>query len=178
MRNQKEIDWFWSGVKRKDDISCWNWTRGKSGGYGIMRWRGRYTRTHRISWEIRFGKIPEGKFVLHRWDNRTCINPAHLFIGTQQDNMADMNKKGRHGGPIGDQVFTCKLDRDKVKQILVEFYNTPKFLGKISRLSERYGVSRSTICAIVYRKIWKYVELITPASSTTELKRTGFSFRD
>lgn len=83
--------------------NCWLWTaalRGKSG-YGCMKVDGKVVDSHRLSWEIHFGKIPEGLLVCHTCDNRICVNPAHLFLGTQSDNMKDCLKKGRMFIPKG-----------------------------------------------------------------------------
>ncbi|WP_150671015.1 HNH endonuclease signature motif containing protein [Pandoraea anhela] len=90
-----------------DQISgCWNWIGTKDRvGYGRIkislgsRAFFRFSSAHRYAYELWIGRIPEGMNVLHRCDNRACCNPAHLFIGTQRDNMLDMHAKGR--GPRG-----------------------------------------------------------------------------
>lgn len=69
-----------------------------------LRFRDGYGRVgskqaHRVAWEQTYGPIPEGLFVLHRCDNRPCVNPEHLFLGTNTDNMQDMVAKGRHVNP-------------------------------------------------------------------------------
>ncbi len=86
------------------ESGCWEWMLQKDrGGYGRMkiqmgsRDRFRFTSAHRYAYEIFVGPIPEQMHVLHRCDNRSCCNPAHLFIGTHQDNMRDMHAKGRNG---------------------------------------------------------------------------------
>lgn len=76
---------------------CWLWTgakRGKSG-YGAMKYNGKVVATHRVSWMIHNGEIPDGLNVCHKCDVRLCVNPDHLFLGTQSDNMMDCSNKGR-----------------------------------------------------------------------------------
>jgi len=85
---------FWMNV-RCQDSGCWEWSKCRHPeGYGEF-WAGRRFRTHRYSWQMHFGDIPDGMFVCHHCDNPPCVNPAHLFLGTHQDNMRDMIAKGR-----------------------------------------------------------------------------------
>lgn len=96
---------FWAGVKKTE--TCWLWIKANNGGdgrthiYGVMG-RGRrgegLIRTHRYSWELHNGPIPEGLCVLHRCDEPLCIRPDHLFLGTLKDNTQDMVTKGRASG--------------------------------------------------------------------------------
>lgn len=83
--------------------SCWVWTGGLArGGYGIFMLKSigigkkKFKRAHRYSWEIHFGEIPNQLLVLHKCDNPPCVNPDHLFLGTQTDNVRDLVQKGRH----------------------------------------------------------------------------------
>lgn len=90
-------DRFWKRVVKSD--GCWLWTGNRAvGGYGVIL-PGGGTRglalAHRVSWEIHFGPIPDGMHVLHKCDNPPCVNPAHLFLGTQRDNNTDKVRKGR-----------------------------------------------------------------------------------
>lgn len=89
---------FWEKVNRTNNPSeCWNWVASKlKHGYGkISVSRSVWKLSHRISWEIAFGEIPDGLFVCHKCDNPSCVNPNHLFVGTAKQNTQDMISKGR-----------------------------------------------------------------------------------
>jgi hypothetical protein len=88
---------FWNKVNIPSLSDCWEWQGSKNKhGYGHFKYKRKTHRAHRISWTLIKGEIPEGMCVLHRCDNRLCVNPFHLFLGTNQDNMDDKMKKNRH----------------------------------------------------------------------------------
>jgi hypothetical protein len=90
-----EVGRFWSKVDKSGE--CWVWTAKAlcENGYGRFYVGKKPLRAHRYSWELANGPITDGLFVCHRCDNPPCVNPAHLFLGTHQDNMQDMVAKGR-----------------------------------------------------------------------------------
>jgi hypothetical protein len=87
--------------KGRDDGGCWIWTGAikkpdrRNGGYGIFNVKGRSIRAHKFSYEWFYGKVPDGKVILHSCDERRCVAPGHLVLGTASGNMEDAMKKGR-----------------------------------------------------------------------------------
>jgi hypothetical protein len=143
---------FWKYVDVRGEDDCWEWTAYRNeDGYGKLRDGQSTTSTHRISWEIHFGEIPEGMLVCHKCDNPPCCNPAHLFLGTYLDNSTDKINKGRDNHSSGENHPGAKLTWDKVRNIRKEYI--PGKFG-CRRLANKYGIDRSTVYDIISNKNW------------------------
>lgn len=109
---------------------------------------------HRAAYISAKGEIPDGLRILHTCDTPACCNPAHLILGTQQDNIADMIKKGRHKANKGEDCHKSKLTTKQVLKIR-ELYHS----GLLDRyqLAKKYKVHKNSIMAIVENKTWKHL---------------------
>lgn len=154
---------FWEKVDKNGPLPkelpeigpCWLWT-GKARhyfGYGDVTLRGYKSRSHRISWILENGPIPEKMSVLHKCDNTSCCNPAHLFLGDQKDNALDMWKKNRGSCGFGENHAKAKLTIEAVKEvrILIQQGFTMREIGKI------FGVDHTQIVRINTGQRWKSV---------------------
>lgn len=143
---------FWNKVHKTN--TCWNWVGCLSyNGYGLFRLKGKNIRAHRLSYEWVFGPIKSGMLICHICDNRRCINPEHLFIGTQKDNIKDMFNKKRQIRHSGEDHYNHRLTKNKVIEI------RKLHLSGIStyELARNYGVSQGAVSDIVRRKTWKHI---------------------
>lgn len=142
---------FWEKVDKSGD--CWLWTASLTrGGYGQFPLRkGIIRRAHRIAWQLANGDVPEGMWVLHRCDNPRCVRPDHLFLGTPQDNSADMAAKGRGSKLRGSAKPGAKLTEADV--VIIRAERARGVTG--TELGRRYGVHRSTIYHICQRDHWR-----------------------
>ncbi len=155
---------FWSHVTKDGPTMphmttpCWLWTGViGSGGYGVLNaesvGRG-VLRTHRISYEIHVGPIPDGLLVLHACDRRSCCNPAHLRVGTAADNSRDMRIRGRTGSRTRGAVrYNAKLTSETVLSIRADRSAGVKCIA----IAAQYGVSESCVSAVTTGRSWRHV---------------------
>lgn len=142
--------------RSSDPDQCWGWNGPKNHSYGVLGSGYSDVRVHRLVWEKEFGPIPEGMQVCHSCDNPPCCNPRHLFLGTQADNNADKESKGRGTKPpkmVGIDHFNAKLTDSDILDIqqLLEWGMLQRSIGV------RYGVHQTLISLIKGRKIWTHV---------------------
>lgn len=149
---------FWAKVSKADGDSCWGWTGALiSTGYGLISVRGELTLAHRYSYTVNVSPIPDGLHVLHRCDNPKCVRPDHLFLGTNNDNIADRVAKGRGRGPrpglAGEKNRNAKLTADAVRRMRILAASGVSHLA----ISKQFSVSRTTANRIINRKSWASV---------------------
>jgi hypothetical protein len=131
----------------KLDNGCWQWrSHTDKDGYGILYGNNKNIRAHRLSYEIHHGAIKEGMIICHHCDNPGCVNPDHLFAGTQKDNAQDALNKGRHY--TGEKNGRSKLTKEIVKEILVSDLNG-------QQLADKFGVTRATINRVKRGESWQ-----------------------
>lgn len=143
-----------------DSKGCWNWRlcRDKDG-YGYFSGSGQ-TRAHRFAYTAFRGSVPAGMYVCHTCDNPSCVNPDHLFLGTQADNKADCDRKGR--GPLGETHGNSRLTVSAVRDIL----KNCRPLGahhswwSVREFARKYGVDPCTVGDVLKRRTWRHVGLL------------------
>lgn len=145
------VERFWEKVDKRG--ACWLWlgtytTRGNYASFCAKYQGVTFYRGHRFSWHIHNGPIPKGKFVLHKCDNPWCTNPEHLWLGDNDDNMADKIEKGRHRP--GEQHGMAKITEKDV-----EFIRSCDLTAK--QLAKRFGLHDGTIYNIRNGKSWRHL---------------------
>ena len=142
-----------NGIIINLENGCWEWRRSRNQyGYGTLTLVGKTVLAHRLSFELFIGDIPEGQFVLHECDNPSCINPSHLHLGSQSDNMKECYIRGRtRGCCVGPPIRLCgerngqakltKTDVERIRELLATGLAQRK-------IATKYGVSQSQISNI------------------------------
>ena len=140
---------FWSMVKKDGPDSCWEW-QGYilRDGYGAFHFQGKRVTASRFAWILAFGEIPQGMCVLHKCDNPACVNPRHLFLGTQKDNMHDAVLKWRKSGPHNGRTKLTWPQVDAIRLLFKSGWSTRK-------LAKLFGVDHKTVWQIRAGKTWK-----------------------
>ena len=153
MKGEQPRKRFMDKFEIDEKTGCWIWTASRDkDGYGFLKFRGKQDKAHRVAWVLYRGEIPAGLIVCHTCDNPPCVNPEHLFIGTQKDNA--MDKVGKNRSCYGERVNTSKLNPTTVIRIR-QLYKTGKYSQ--DRLAKLFGVYQSTIGRIVRGDTWKRV---------------------
>ena len=154
---EKTDDWlswrFWRKVLKGP--GCWEWQGAKVvAGYGALGFRGVQRKTHRLSWEIHNGPIPDGLWVLHHCDNRGCVNPAHLYAGTPTDNNRDTIKRHRGNRGRGESAGASKYTRAQALAITTMLETGAHSMPSIATA---VGVGWGTVQSVWAGKAWAHI---------------------
>jgi len=139
-------------IDLKNSTGCWEWSGARvPQGYGLIKRKdGTQLRAHRVAYELVYGLIPKGMFVCHRCDNPSCVRPSHLFVGSHDQNMADMVAKGRAARMQGHCNGSAKLKAIEVISIRTS-------VDSYSRIARQFGVSSSAVGLIKRRERWAHL---------------------
>ena len=151
----KQIARFWRRVRKTDEDRCWEASHKYLGIRLVVRGVGKISITaHRLAYILAYGSIPDGLWVLHTCDNPRCCRPDHLFLGTQLDNMRDMQVKGRGRYARGEKQGHSKLTTVQVVEIRRRYS-----LGGTSQqqLATEYGVSRAAVWEVIHGTTWAHI---------------------
>lgn len=154
MREKSEIERFLEKTIPEPNSGCWLWIAGgRYKGYGSFRVGEKKQSAHRVSYRLFCGEVEGDLHVLHKCDVKCCVNPNHLFLGTNLDNMRDKVKKGRHVSSFGINNKSSKLDPEKVR-IVRELNKNGMSERKIAK---QLDVSKGSIHKILLGITWRHV---------------------
>ncbi len=143
---------FWKKVKKKGPKDCWEWIGTLREGYGLIVIGGFTFNAHRMSYFFKYQSLPDDLLVCHQCDNTSCVNPAHLFLGTSQENRKDCVQKVRHAR--GEGQFKHKLTENQVSEIRLRYSQSGVSYNK---LADRFKVSKQTIYRVINRMSWNHI---------------------
>lgn len=145
--------WFWSNTIPEPNTGCWLWLGDMTThGYGVARGTDkRRCSAHRRAFQLAIGPTPDGLDVCHRCDNRACVNPGHLFLGTRAENLADMRRKGRSAR--GERHHRALMTEAQVLEARARYAKGEP----INAISKALGINVATIHSAVTRKSWTYL---------------------
>lgn len=144
---------FWEKVDRTPE--CWTWKPGpQRRGYGAFAIEGRKFYAHRVSWELENEPIPRGLWVLHRCDNKVCVRPSHLFLGTRSDNMRDCASKGRLNFQKKPRIGSLN-SRTNLTEADIVVIRSSNDTGVA--MARRFSITPTQITRIRKRKSWSHV---------------------
>ena len=143
---------FWQKVDYSG--SCWLWLAGHVQGYGQFWVDGQNVRAHRVSYELTYGEIPSGLLVRHSCDNRPCVNPAHLSIGTYADNARDAVERNRLA--VGEAHYSAKLTTADVLAIRARYRRGHRNDGQRA-IAREYGMSHQAIGELLSGESWRHI---------------------
>lgn len=153
---------FWSYIDKngprhpKLRSKCWLWNKTVVGGYGVLFVDGIPWKAHRYSYLLHRGEFPRELQVLHRCDNTTCTNPKHIFLGTQLDNIRDMQSKNRQRGAVGERNKKAKLSEEQVVEVRRKYKKGCPVNG-CKPLADKLGVHPNSISNIVCGTTWGHL---------------------
>jgi len=151
MKKRPVIERFMEKVTPNSQ-GCWIWTASQRDAYGDFWLPDRMHKAHRVSYMLFVGPIPDQMDVLHSCDNPLCVQPEHLWLGTDKDNAADRDMKGRSVYVSGERHGSAKLSQKQVEEIRKKYQ---RFINGYTILSREYGVGRGAIRDIIKNKTWR-----------------------